>query len=626
MKHLSTSLLVLSSFLVAPRALAICDDGPCIKIPPIPAPASHPKASDPEALCQAGVIKSWQASQPSLGYGSAGFSKAMDQAMSQLFNQPGVAHDQFVGGRWPGVTIAISQNDKLVFAKSYGFEDMQAPRLTHPDDLYRLESDSKQLTGVAILKLIHDGQSVDGDPSHKLALDSKVFDILSSPPNALLPPGGLNAINPVLKNITVEELMHHTGEWANNEGDPVWYFYQPNPVLPVTEDNVVKAMMVRPPTLYPSWQPGSIFSYSNWEYNLLARLITKITGQDYETVVRQKVLGAVGITHTKVGHSLLPGRADQEVRYYTSPNTPPTPSLFPAQTGPTLTGDENIPYGSWSLEAGRGAGGWIASSIDTLRFQLSVNGRAPTQVYSGIFADISSAADQPSATCVETSAGSCGSFQLIHPQTDRYNAGWGVHWWGSPYNGFDIDHGGGVNGGGSWTLSIPNGTNVQGYGIALVTNSSNNVQGFNLDGTVQQTLTDYLAAHNGSILDPQWSQDTSFFDQYGDFSPYLDAAATDLGISLAKKGCSLGGSYNSGPCYPSRLEGELQGGTEKYRTQIVPLHKGDQFDYALGATCRAYTQKDQSLKAQGYQPVNLQWYSDTKGLMRFQGVWVKIQH
>jgi len=77
------------------------------------------------------VIKSWQAAAVSR-LRKRGFSKAMDQAMSQLFNQPGVAHDQFVGGRWPGVTIAISQNDKLVFAKSYGFEDMQAPRLTHP--------------------------------------------------------------------------------------------------------------------------------------------------------------------------------------------------------------------------------------------------------------------------------------------------------------------------------------------------------------------------------------------------------------------------------------------------------------------------------------------------------------
>jgi CubicO group peptidase (beta-lactamase class C family) len=294
MKCISASLLVLSSFLIAPRALAICDNPPCVRLP------NPPKAKDAEAVCEAKLIKEWQTSQPSLGYGSAGFSEVMDKAMSKLFSQPGVAHDQFPGGRWPGVTIAISQNDKLVFAKSYGFGDMQAPQLTHPDDLYRLASDSKQLTGAAILKLIHDGLSVDGDPNHKLTLDSKVFDVLSSPPNAILPPGGLNAINPTLKGITVEEVMHHTGEWANNEGDPVWYFYQPNPVLPVTEDNVVKAMMVRPPTLYPSWQPGSIFSYSNWEYNLLARLITKITGQDYETVVRQKVLGAVGITHTMV--------------------------------------------------------------------------------------------------------------------------------------------------------------------------------------------------------------------------------------------------------------------------------------------------------------------------------------
>jgi len=62
------------------------------------------------------------------------------------------------------------------------------------------------------------------------------------------------------------------------------------PVLPVTEDNVVKAMMVRPPRSIRAAAGIDLF-LSNWEYNLLARLITKITGQDYETVVRQKVLG-----------------------------------------------------------------------------------------------------------------------------------------------------------------------------------------------------------------------------------------------------------------------------------------------------------------------------------------------
>ena len=63
----------------------------------------------------------------------------------------------------------------------------------------------------------------------------------------------------------------------------------------------------------------------------------------------------------------------------------------------------------------------------------------------------------------------------------------------------------------------------------------------------------------------------------------------------------------------------------QFRGHPWNLHQS-QFDYALGAKCTAYVQKDHSLKAQGYQPVNLQWYSDAKGLMRFQGVWVKIQH
>ena len=280
------------------------------------------------------------------------------------------------GGRWPGVTIAISQNDKLVFAKSYGFGDMQAPQLTHPDDLYRLASDSKQLTGVAILKLIHDGQSVDGDPNHKLTLDSKVFDILSSPPNAILPPGGLNAINPALKNITVEELMHHTGEWANNEGDPVWYFYQPNPVLPVTEDNVVKAMMVRPPTLFRAGSRDRSFRYSNCEmYNLLARLITKVTGQDYETVVRQKVLGAVGVTHTKVGHSLLPGRADRGGALLHQPQH--AADAFVVSGANRTDADRRREYPLRLLVARGGAGRWRLDRLLDRHVALPALGQRP---------------------------------------------------------------------------------------------------------------------------------------------------------------------------------------------------------------------------------------------------------
>jgi CubicO group peptidase (beta-lactamase class C family) len=570
----------------------------------------------PNLSCESDLISAWQQSMPSLGYASSQAAQAIDQAILGQLNVAGFNHPQFVGGRWPGMTVAITQGSRLVFAKSYGFAEMQGPQWTHPDDLFRLASDSKQLTGATILKLIANGQSVDGTPNNPLTLDSEVFQILSSPPNAILPPGGLAAINPALQNITVREVLEHTGGWAYNIGDPVWYAYNvPGAILPVTETNVVEYMEQQAPSLSP---PGVTFSYSNFGYNLLATLITKITGQDYESVVKEQVLAPLGITRTQVGNSLY--STDGEVNYYAYYNSPSAMTLFPGQTSATISGDQNIPYGTWSLEAGRGAGGWIASSIDMLRFQIGVNGRGNVQVYPNIVADILSQVGQPS----QSFDGS--HYSSVDPSTDRYMAGWGVHWWGPPYNGFELDHGGGVNGGGSYTESIPDAPGVVGYGIAAVINTSA-TPGTQVDGgdAVRNAMLGVLASNNGSLLDPTWSADTDFFDQHGAFDVSGDATTTNAGIAAAANGCTYNGQTYTA-CYASRLEG-VSGSTPTYRAQIVPLHSGDAARYVLGATCTQYVSARQSAAADGYQPVNLQWYPDvTSGLKHFQAVWVKINH
>jgi CubicO group peptidase (beta-lactamase class C family) len=586
-----------------------------------------PATQNPEAKCEANVIAAWQSSMPSLGFAGSRAAQEIDQAVQKQVDHAWMNHPQFVGGRWPGVSVAITAGSKLVFAKSYGFADMAAPQITHPDDLFRLASDSKQITGATILKLIADGQSVDGNPAHKLTLQSKIFSILSSPPNAILPPGGAASIKPANMNITVEHVLHHTAGWTNNVGDPVWYaFNVPNPVLPVTEKNVVATMMTRAPSLSP---PGQTFAYSNFGYNLLATLITKITGKDYETVVKEQVLHPIGITRTRVGHSLLSGRADGEVRYYAYPGTGSASSMFPAATGPTISGDENIPYGTWSLEAGRGAGGWIASAMDILRFQIGVNGRNPAvQVYPGIASAILSPTNQPSRRlCVKN----CSSpTSPIDPTKHRYNAGWGIHWWGDPYNGFEWDHGGGVNGARSFTQAIPDAPNAKDYGLALVINTSPpptlpSGQSFDLPSAVRNAMLKVLAANAGSLLNPAWSADTDFFDQYGDFSSYVDAATLDAMMKSGLEGCEYKGkSYSM--CYPSRLEGRLSGATPSYRLQMVPLHSGDQQDHVLGATCANYVAKNANMKAAGYQQVNLQWFRDAQQMMRFQSVWVNLNH
>jgi CubicO group peptidase (beta-lactamase class C family) len=569
----------------------------------------------PQDGCESDLISSWQQSMPSLGYASSEAAQAIDQAVLGLVNIPEYNHPQFVGGMWPGLTVAITQGTRLVFAKSYGFAEMQGPQLTQPDDLFRLASDSKQITGATILKLIANGQSVDGTPNNPLTLDSLVFPILSSPPNAILPPGGLAAISPALQNITVREVLQHTGGWAYNIGDPTTYVSVPGAILPVTETNVVEYMEQQAPSLSP---PGATFSYSNFGYNLLATLITKITGQDYETVVQEQVLAPLGITRTQVGHSLY--SIDGEVQYYTAYNSPSAATMFPGQTANPISGDQNLPYGTWSLEAGRGAGGWIASSVDILRFQLGVNGRGNLQVYPNIFSDIMSTVGQPSQSFNEGT----GTYSPVDPSLNRYMAGWGINYAYSPFDGLRLSHGGGVNGGGSYTESNPDAPGIVGYGMALVINTTPTAPANpDFPDTLRSAMLNVLSSNSDSLLDPTWSADTDFFDQYGAFSVYRDAGATKNAIAAAANGCTYNGLFYP-VCYASRLEGQ-EGETPQYRVQIVPLHSGDAATYLLGVTCTQYVAAQQNLSSNGYQQVNLQWFKDG-GTRRFQSVWVKIRH
>ena len=148
---------------------------------------------------------------PSLGFASTAAATAIDQAVKTALDTPRFKHSQFPYGRWPAFTIAIRQGTRLVFSKAYGFSDWGAdPVLAHADDRMRLASDSKQLTGAAIYKLIHDGQIIPGLGT-KLTLQTSVFQVLSSAPNAILPPGGKSAIVPDLMNVTVEDLLHQFG-------------------------------------------------------------------------------------------------------------------------------------------------------------------------------------------------------------------------------------------------------------------------------------------------------------------------------------------------------------------------------------------------------------------------------
>jgi N-acyl-D-amino-acid deacylase len=259
---------------------------------------------------------------------------------------------KFIGEhKIPGGAVAVSRNGRLVYSRGFGYADVEAKAPVEPVSRFRIASISKPITAVAVLQLVEQG---------KLGLDERVFDLLKEDPN--LPPHGTP--DPRLPQITIRQLLQHTGGWDRDVSfDPM---FRPIEIArdlhtapPAGQAQVIRYMRGQP----LDFQPGERYAYSNFGYCLLGRLIEHVSGEQYETFVKEHVLKPLGITRMQLGRTLAEYRADGEVTYYE-----PGDKRGPAVVGQNLGEDVPLPYGTWNLEAMDSHGGWIASAIDLVRF------------------------------------------------------------------------------------------------------------------------------------------------------------------------------------------------------------------------------------------------------------------
>ncbi len=253
--------------------------------------------------------------------------------------------------RPPGMSLAVARNGRLVYARGCGYADVQVRRPVQPESLFRIASVSKPLTAAAVLQLVERG---------KLRLTDPVFDLLRYEPL----PGPGKSIDPRLKRITLEHLLHHTGGWDRQRSfDPMFRSLTIARALdrppPAGPDDIIRYML----TQKLDFDPGTDYAYSNFGYCLLGRVIEKASGQPYERYVHKEVLAPLGIRRMRLGRTLREGRAEGEVSYYDEKER-----KGPAVVGGVVGERVPLPYGAWCLEAMDAHGGWIASAGDLVRF------------------------------------------------------------------------------------------------------------------------------------------------------------------------------------------------------------------------------------------------------------------
>ncbi len=249
----------------------------------------------------------------------------------------------------PGAALAVTKDSKLIYARGFGYADVESKRPVQPDSLFRIASISKPITAVAVLQQVEQG---------KFKLDDRVFDVL--PAGDWLP----EKHDERLRTITIRQLLQHTGGWDRNKSfDPIGRVPAIATLLgktpPVGPADVIRYTL----TLPLDFDPGTKYAYYNVSYLLLGRLIELATGQPYESVIKQKVLEPVGVSRMQLGRVWIDELARDEVHYYDSKRREGL-----AVNGPHLGTKVPLVYGAENLQAYEAHGGWIASAIDLVRF------------------------------------------------------------------------------------------------------------------------------------------------------------------------------------------------------------------------------------------------------------------
>jgi len=297
------------------------------------------------------VTTTAQPEMPITGAAEPGM-KSYDQVISDFMRKYSI----------PGGAVAVMRDGKLIYARGFGYADVENKTPVQPDALFRIASVSKTLTSAAIMKLVEEG---------KLELDDRVAPFIAY----LTPPPGAT-VDPRWEQITIRHLLNHTGGWdrtkPNGGFDPI---DRPgiaaaavNATAPASSETLIRYMKGMP----LDFNPGEKFAYSNFGYIILGRVIERVSGMPYKEYVRSRVLEPVGANRTQQGRSHMSDALPDEVKYYwpgAGVNAPLVPSVFPGE------GLVPLNYGGFHFEAGDASGGWVSSTVDLLRFLGGVDGR-----------------------------------------------------------------------------------------------------------------------------------------------------------------------------------------------------------------------------------------------------------
>lgn len=186
----------------------------------------------------------------------------------------------------PGVSIAVINNGKIEWSRTYGVMDEETKQPVTRETLFQAGSISKPVAAYAALKTTEEG---------KIDLNENVNTYLKT---WKLPDNEFTKN----KKVTLKHLLSHTG------GLTVHGFlgYSPDLPLPTTTQVLDGTPPANSPPVRVDKIPEESFRYSGGGYTIMQQMLVDVEGKPFPEILKEKVLGPLRMNHSTYDQPLQP--------------------------------------------------------------------------------------------------------------------------------------------------------------------------------------------------------------------------------------------------------------------------------------------------------------------------------
>jgi serine beta-lactamase-like protein LACTB len=172
--------------------------------------------------------------------------------------------------RLPALSIAVVDDQHIIWAKGFGFADPKAKAPATADTVYRVGSVSKLFTDIAVMRLVEQG---------KLDLDAPVANYLPD----------FKPENPFGKPITLRQMMAHRSGLVREP--PVGSYFDPtNPTLAQMVESLNRTKLV--------YEPEKKIKYSNAAIATVGYVLERTQKEPFARYLQRTLLDPLGMTHS----------------------------------------------------------------------------------------------------------------------------------------------------------------------------------------------------------------------------------------------------------------------------------------------------------------------------------------